>query len=179
MTLVAILFFIAFLLLLSFATLFLAVEAYVVIIGDLKGAPFVRSRKKRIETMILRADISPEKIAVDLGAGDGSIVIAAALAGAHAVGIEINPFLALWARFRIRRRGLANRARIIRGNLFSYPLNGADVVFLYLLPKILPRLKEKCERELKPGARIISNAFPIEGWTPVEVKDKVFVYHKP
>ncbi len=160
-----------------FAVLFSAFEIYAVVIGHLKGAPYVRSPKKYVKTMIELAEIKPGELIIDLGSGDGTIVIEAARKGARAVGIEINPFLVLWSRYRIKKLGLKEQAQIVKGNFFKYSLVDADVILFYLLPKIMNRLKEKFSRELKPGTRIISYAFPIPGWTPRSQKNGVFMYH--
>ncbi len=158
------------------AILFLVIEIYAVIIGHLAGAPFVRSRKEKIKTMIELAQLKPRETVLDLGSGDGSIVIEAAKSGAHAVGIEINPFLVWYSRWRIKRAGLENRAQIIQKNFCDFTLNDADVIFLYLWPSTIEKLKEKLRRELKPEARIVSNGFPIKGWNPIMEKDKVYLY---
>jgi tRNA A58 N-methylase Trm61 len=159
-----------------FGVLFIILEMYVGIIGYYKGAPFVRSKKDRIRTMIELARIRPGMRAVDLGSGDGSIVIEAAKQGSIAVGVEFNPFLVWYARFRARRAGVADRVTIIKGDLFVYPLDNADVLFLYLLPRTLVSLAPKLKTELKPKARIISNAFAFPDWKPIEERNDVRVY---
>ena len=155
---------------------FLTLEIYVGVIGHFKGAPFVRSRKDRIATMIELARIGPGMRVVDLGSGDGSILIAAAKQGAIAAGVEFNPFLVAYSRFRARRAGVGNKVHIIKGDLFNYPLAQTDIVFLYLLPKTLRTLESKLRKELKPSARIISNAFLLADRTPIEEKNDVRVY---
>ena len=160
----------------AFAILFLILEIYVVIIGHLKGAPVVPSNRRKIKTMIDAAKIREGERAVDLGSGDGSVVLAAARRGACATGIEINPFLVLYSRWRIKRAGLQTNALIIKGDFWAYPLSDTDILFLYLLPKTLQKLEKKFMQELKPSARIISNDFQIAGWTPIEVRDKVYLY---
>ena len=155
---------------------YLIFTVYAVIIGDIRGAPFVPSSRGRIHTMIRLAQIVPGETVVDLGSGSGSIVIEAARTHAHTIGIEMNPFLVLYSRWMIRRKGFSDRAKIIRADFRSFSLIHVDIVFVYLLPKTMERIREKFLRELKPGARIISNAFPIPGWTPIKVEDKVFLY---
>lgn len=151
---------------------------YAVVIGSLMGAPYVRSKKEKIARMLAYARITPEDRVVDLGSGDGSLVIAAAAAGAGAViGVEMNPLLVWYSRIRIRRAGFQGRARIIRGNFYTTPLRSTDVLMLYLWPSTLDNLREKMERELEAGSRVVSNAFPVAGWTPVRHEDGVFVYH--
>ena len=159
-----------------FSALFITLEFYVGIIGRLKGAPFVASRPGRIRTMTELACIKEGMRVVDLGSGDGSIVIEAARAGATATGIEMNPFLIPYSRWRARRAEVRGRTLFIRGEIKDFPLHDIDVVFLYLLPGLLSKISEKLSRELKHGAIVISNAFPIPGWTPTQNKDSVFLY---
>lgn len=158
------------------AMFFIILEFSVVIVGHYKGAPFVRSRKDKVRTMIELAGIKPAEFVIDLGSGDGTLVIEAAKRGAKAVGVEFNPFLVWYSRYQIRRHKNL-RAKIIREDLYNYPLHDADIIFVYLLPETLNRLKGKLEKEVKPGTRIVSNAFPIPGWIPAKEKDNVFLYH--
>ena len=148
-------------------------------IADKKGAPYVRSHDDKIKTMIEVGRIKPGEVVVDLGSGDGSLLIAAARAGATCRGIEINPFLIWRSRRLIRKTECANRITITRENFFAASLGDADIVFVYLWPRTMQQLLEKCTRELKPGARVVSNLFPIPQWTPYEERDMIFGYYPP
>jgi len=159
-----------------FSILFITLEYYVGIIGYIKGAPFVPSKPDRIKTMIELADLKDGMHVVDLGSGDGSIVIAAAQKGTYAAGIEMNPFLIPYSRWRAKRAHVTDRTTFIRGELDTYPLHDIDVVFVYLLTPLLAIIKPKLISELKPGSKIISNAFQIQGLTPHHQEDGVFVY---
>lgn len=159
------------------AVLFLTVEIFAVWVSHWYGAPYVKSRKENIKTMLELAKVRPGETAIDLGSGDGSVVIEAARNGAQAIGVEINPFLVWYSRWRIKRAGLKTSATIVRGDFRHYPLSDADVVFLYLWPSTIEKLKEKLSQELKPGSRIISNGFPINGWNVIMERDKVYLYH--
>lgn len=161
-----------------FAAFFSCVGGYSIIHGFFSDAPFVPSSRKKRLTMIELADIKQGDAAVDLGCGNGSLLIEAAKKGAYATGIESNPFLTAASRMRARIAGLQNRITIIKKDLFQYDLGAVDIVFLYLSPHTLEKLKEKLEKELKPGARVISNTFPIPGWTPKKEQDGVFLYIK-
>lgn len=159
-----------------FSVLFITLEFYVGVIGYIKGAPFVPSKPERIATMIDLANLKKGMRVVDLGSGDGSILIAAARHGAIAFGVEMNPFLIPYSRWRARRAGVSDRTTFIRGNIKDCPIHDMDVVFLYLLPSLLKKVSGKLSSELKPGACVISNAFPISEWTPVIEKNGVFMY---
>lgn len=165
--------------LLIFAAIFLLIAVSLFIITDFTGAPFVPSKKEKIKTMLELADIKSGEIVYDLGSGDGALIFEAALYGTRAVGIEINPFLVLYSRFLAGRTGLKNMVAIKWMDFRKFSLNNADVVFLYLWPDTNAKLREKLERELKKSARIISNSFPIKGWTPLQEKNNVFLYLNP
>ena len=141
-----------------------------------KGAPFVRSKRNKIETMLELASIKPEETVVDLGSGDGILLKEAAKKGAKAVGVEINPILAQYSKKQLSLKGFSKNCEVICCNAQDYSLEKADVVFLYLFPPIIEKLKEKFIKELKPDARIVSNAFPITGWKPEIEKNKVYLY---
>jgi len=148
------------------------------------NAPYVPMRRRELKRMLALAKIRAGERLIDLGSGDGKLVLAAAESGARAVGIERQPVLVWTSRLRARMRGLRDRATFVRGNLFGYDLHDADIVCCYLMPKAMARLKEKFERELKPGARVLSNAFSIPGWEPVAVDRDgktapIFVYIRP
>lgn len=162
--------------LMLFAVLFLLLELYVVVIGDIKGAPFVPSEKRKVRIMLELARIKPGETVIDLGSGDGKIIIEAAKKGARAVGVEINPFLVWFSRWRVKRLGLENLVTILRQDFMKYNFGDADAVFIYLLPKAVEKIKAKMFDELKNGARVVSNTFPVQGWEPAEEMEKVRLY---
>jgi hypothetical protein len=128
------------------------------------GAPFLPSYKKTVEKMVEVAQPKPGIRAVDLGAGDGRIVIALAQAGAEAHGYEISPILALWGKYKIWRVGLSGKAFMHWGNFWSKDLSDYDIVTLYGIPHIMEKLETKLQKELKPGAKVISNIFQFPTW---------------
>lgn len=161
-----------------FGLVFIFFEFWVGIISDIKGAPFVRSKKDKIQTMIRLADIKPGMRIMDLGSGDGSILIEAARAGAAGTGVEINPFLVPYSQWRIRRAGFADTIHILKQDFRAADLSNADVIFVYLLPRALKKLESRFAQDLTPGTRIISNSFKLPGWRPETVEDNVYRYVK-
>jgi SAM-dependent methyltransferase len=120
-----------------------------------------------VERILLLAGIQPGERVVDLGCGDGRIVVHAAREfGATAVGVEIDPFRVLWARTWIRFAGLLGRASIVHGNMYSYDVSDADVVILFLSATSNFKLQERIARTLHPGARVVSYYHPVWGWEP-------------
>jgi precorrin-6B methylase 2 len=143
------------------------------------GAPWAPTSLDRVDRMLRLADVEPGQTVVDLGAGDGRIVIRAARRyGAHGIGVEIDPLRWLMATLAIRTLGLRGQARVVRGNMFSYDLGQADVVTLYLLQGTNQRLKPHLSEGLRRGARVVSHAFTLEGWTPVAVdrQQRLYLY---
>lgn len=176
------LFFVLTLILLSLliiaAFLFFIFVLYAVVIGDIFGAPFVRSAKKRIKVMLELADIKPGETVMDLGSGDGTLLIKSAQKGASAIGVEINPFLVLYSKLRARNKNLDKKVKIFYGNLENYDLSEVDVLFIYLMPRTLEKLQEKFSKELKSGARVVSNSFTIPEWKHIMEKERVYLYQK-
>jgi SAM-dependent methyltransferase len=147
------------------------------------NAPWVPLRGRIIDKMLELAELKPGELLVDLGSGDGRVVIRAANKfAARGLGIELNPILVWFSRLEALFRGLRARVKIKRENIFKADLSSADVVALYLFPEISKALGPKLQRELKPGARVVSVAFGLGGWTPVRTVNvgaqKVYFYKK-
>ncbi len=125
------------------------------------------------------AALQPGQALVDLGAGDGRIVmIATRVFKAQAVGVEIDPIRCTIANTLIFLTGLHGKARVICGNMSSYDCHNADVVTVYLLQHTNQKLKEQLGQQLKPGARTVSHTFSMEVWSPIAIDDRkgIFVY---
>jgi cyclopropane fatty-acyl-phospholipid synthase-like methyltransferase len=138
--------------------------------------------------MLELARLKQGETVYDLGCGDGRILIAAARDfGAKAVGIELSPVLARRSREQAEAMGLGHRVSVIEGDLLAADLRDADVVSLYLMTEANSQLRPKLERELKPGARVVSLEFEIRGWKPVKVDKltahrhdyKIYLYEIP
>ena len=140
--------------------------------AGLKGAPWVPSRRDDTQRFLALADIKRGDVVYDLGSGDGRIVFAAAGEGADAHGYELSllPYLAS----QIRRLWSNDRAHIHIHfkDFWRIDLGRADLVYIFLTPPAYAKLKEKFEQELRPGARVVSYVWPIEGWTPKAVNTK-------
>lgn len=129
-------------------------------------AAFVSTPRDVVERMLDLARLDRKDVLVDLGSGDGRIVIAAAKRGcAEAVGYEIDPGLVEVSREALRQAGIANRSRIEARDLFGADLSRATVVALYLPEELLKQLRPQLEG-LSPGARIVSHQFRIPGVPP-------------
>jgi len=115
------------------------------------------------------AGLSAADLVYDLGAGDGRVAIAAARRhGARAIGIEYDARLAHHAQRNAERAGLADRVRIIQGDIFKEDFSGASVLTLYLLDELNQQLRPTILR-MKPGTRVVSNSFAMGDWEPDRV----------
>jgi SAM-dependent methyltransferase len=120
-----------------------------------------------VDRLLDIAKVTDKDFLIDLGSGDGEIVIAAAKRGARALGVEYNAELVEHSRRRAREAGVGERAQFVRGDLFAADLSEATVVALYLTEQINLRLRPKL-LGLKPGTRILSNTFGMGEWLPDE-----------
>ena len=137
-------------------------------------APFVPTPQKIVEAMLRLANVDKYDRVYDLGSGDGRIVITAAKDfKAEAVGVELDDDLYKKSSARIAELGLQKRAKILHANMYHVSLRMATVVTLYLLTSVNERLKPILERDLRPGARVVTHDFQIPGWAP-EKSEMVF-----
>jgi len=127
--------------------------------------PFVGTPMEVVDQMLEMAQVKPGDIVYDLGSGDGRIVIRAAQKyGARGVGVEMDSWLVAKARAAAAKAGVENLVEFRHEDAAKVDLRGATVVTLYMLPWFNDAMKEKFRAELKPGARIVSHDYDIEGW---------------
>jgi len=135
-------------------------------------APWVPSRKKDLKRIFKIANLKPNEIFYDLGCGDGRIIFYAHRNfNVKSIGIELA--LPLFLICKIRQIFHSNKNILFKyKSLFKEDLSKADVIYVFALPRTLEKkLKQKLEKELKPGARVISYCFSIKGLKP-KVIDK-------
>ena len=133
-------------------------------------APYVPSPPQVIRHMLVLAELRPQDVFFDLGAGDGrSVVMAAKGFGARAVGVELREDLVKKALSTVYEEGLQDKVTIVNSDMFNVDLTSADVVFLYLTTSANEKIRPKLETELKKGVRVVSHDYEIVGWKPVKV----------
>ncbi len=131
-----------------------------------KDVVWIPTPDATLEKMLDMARVTPSDVVIDLGSGDGRMVIAAARRGARAYGVEYNPDLVALSRRAAAAAGVADKATFSQGDMFEADISPATVMPLFLLPNHLSTLAPKFLR-LKPGARIVSNTYEIGGgWEP-------------
>jgi protein-L-isoaspartate O-methyltransferase len=147
--------------------------------------PAIPTPQFLVDRMLEAGHVKPGDVVYDLGSGDGRVVISAAQKfGARAVGVELMPDLVRKARERIQALGLADRVTIVEDSALRVDLSPADVVTMWFLTNSNLRLRPHLEKQLKLGARVVSNEFPIRGWKATEmiqvrvgrVEHSIFVY---
>ncbi|MEA3158311.1 MAG: hypothetical protein QOK44_5900 [Betaproteobacteria bacterium] len=134
-----------------------------------KDAPWVPTPAELVETMLDMARVTPQDYVIDLGSGDGRNIIAAAKRGARTLGVEYNPTMIEVSRRIAVKEGVAERATFVQADLYEVDISQATVLTLFLLPENLRKLTPKF-RELRPGTRIVTNRFGIEGWRAEETR---------
>lgn len=128
-------------------------------------SPYAATPESVVVAMLAMANVGASDFVIDLGSGDGRIVIAAAkLHGARGLGVDIDAKLVDLALRLAERDGVADRARFVERDLFETDVSEASVVTIYLLPMIMDRVAAKLRAELRPGARVVTHDFPLPGW---------------
>jgi precorrin-6B methylase 2 len=140
--------------------------------------PFITTPAEVVERMLQVAETRADDLVIDLGSGDGRIVIAAAQKyGARAVGIELDGALVQKSREAARAAQVADKVSFIEGDVLRADISRATVITIYLLPDLMRQLQPRFIQELAPGTRIVSHAFTMAGWAPdrsetVKVKER-------
>ena len=165
---------------LAAALLLTAHAAYAADLQPVKDAgPYVPSPQSVVSDMLRYADVGPGDFLIDLGSGDGRIVLTAAkVFGARGFGVEIKEDLVKRANEAAHKEGLADRVKFLKQDLFKTDISQATVITMYLLPDTVNLLKDKLLTELRPGTRIVSHDYPLTGWIPekyvqMDLEDKV------
>ena len=147
-----------------------------------QGALYVSTTRTRIAAFIEAVPMTKGQILLDLGCGDGRVLRQARKNyQVRAIGYEVN--LMAYLKARVLSVGLKN-VKIIRKNFWSQHLGGANVVFCYLYPDVMPKLSVKLKRELKPGTLVVSCNFKLPGFKSIRIlnpegslhNDPVYIY---
>jgi SAM-dependent methyltransferase len=127
-------------------------------------SPYAATPDSVVDAMLKLAAVGPRDFVIDLGSGDGRLVIAAAKQGARGLGVDIDAKLVDYARRFAARDGVEDRAQFVVQDLFETDVRAATVVTIYLLPSILDRVGRKLRAELAPGTRVVVHDWPLPGW---------------
>jgi SAM-dependent methyltransferase len=138
------------------------------------GAPYLPTLTPQVRTALQLADMQPGDRLLELGCGDGKVLIAAAKQGISSVGYELNPIMAFIAWLRTRRYG--DKIKIVWGDLWRADWPETEVMFVFLLPKFMPKLDTKIVQYKHKPVKLVSFAFPIPGRHVTAQKDGVYLY---
>jgi hypothetical protein len=130
-----------------------------------KDVIWVPTPQPLVERMLDAAKVTANDFVIDLGSGDGRTVITAAKRGAKALGIEYNEKMVELSQRSAAKEGVSDKATFMKADIFESDFSQATVITMFLLPNINVRLRPKI-LDLKPGTRIVSNAFDMGDWTP-------------
>lgn len=166
------------------------------------GAPWVPTWKKDFERIVRLADLKPGETFIELGCGNGRVCRAIAARApspfegegggrgvVHVIGLELSiaQVLIAWLQSKLVRMGTHKghpyNIQIKLGNAFHADLSKVDVVYMFLMPETYEKIRPKLEKELKPGARVITYVWPIPGWTPdvvdeMEGSQKIYLFKR-
>ncbi len=145
----------------------------------ISNVPYFPTPQSTVDRMLELASVGPDDFVVDLGSGDGRIVITAAKKfGARGLGVEIEASLVSLARYQASRAGVADRAKFVTENLFATDLRPATVLTLYLFRELNLRLRPRILEELRPGARVVAHDWDMGEWEP-DVAETIPAPDKP
>lgn len=140
----------------------------------LTGAPYLPTLSPQVTAALELVDLRPGQTLLELGCGDGKVLIAAAKQGINAVGYELNPLLALLAWLRTRR--YHRQIRIIWGDFWRKPWPEAEGIFTFLLPKYMTKLNKKVMQYNHKPVKLVSFAFQVPGKKAAREKSGVYLY---
>ncbi|CCQ91868.1 putative methyltransferase [Nitrospina gracilis 3/211] len=164
----------------SFLLLALALLLAWVVLGPVFfGAPWHWTGQGALRRALDLADAQPGETLVDLGSGDGRVLITAARDyGLKGVGIEIDPVKVWVSRLWAKLSGVSDRVVIHWGNVADHPCKEADIVYLYLSHQAVDRLFPALFASLKPGARVVTQRFCLPGLRPdkIDCGGTLFLY---
>jgi len=164
-----------------FIILFLVILLWI-LVPALYGLPPVPTKPERIQKALKLANLQPDEVFYDLGAGDGRVLLIAARDfRAKAVGLEIGPIQCMLIWLRAVASGHGNKIEVRWENFYKANLQDADVVFVYATSREVMKLAPHLETQLKKGARLVSISADFPEWEPQEFDDRdlIFVYEMP
>lgn len=132
-----------------------------------RETPYVPTPQDVVERMLDMANVKPGEYLIDLGSGDGRIVVTAAQRGARAYGVDLNPKRVAEGVANAAKAKVSDRATFEVRDLFDTDISKADVVTTYLLPLVNLDLRPRLLEQMRPGARLVTHAFHMgDDWWP-------------
>ncbi len=138
--------------------------------------PYVPSSWEKVAIMMKFAQVKKGNITLDLGSGDGRVVMAMAEKGACAHGIEIDTDRVIFSRKNIELAGLSNKAFIHHGSFWNIDMSAFDVITIFGVSLVMKKLEQKLIKEVKPTCRIVSHMFRFPNWPHIRRKRDIYLY---
>lgn len=139
------------------------------------GAPYLPTLKPQVETALELAKLKKGQTLIELGSGDGRVMIAAAKRGINVVGYELNPILVAISWLRTRR--YRKQVTIVWGDFWTRDWPKANAIFTFLLPKYMAKLDSKIKTSNNKRVKLVSFAFKVPN-KKIKKSDKgVYLYH--
>lgn len=138
------------------------------------GAPYLPTLGKQMHIALDLLDLKPGQTMLELGCGDGRVLIAAAERGWHVVGYELNPLLALLCWVRTRRYGSQVQVKCTDFWKAEWPVT--EGIYGFILPRLMPKLHKKVVQDCRNPVKVVSFAFPIQSKRPTREDSGVFLY---
>ena len=138
------------------------------------GAPYLPTLAPQVAAALELADLKSGQTLLELGCGDGKVLIAAAKQGVDVVGYELNPILAVIAWIRTRR--YRSQVKIIWGDFWTRSWPPAEAIFVFLLPRYMEKLHKKCVQYDQKPVKLVSFAFEVPDKKPVRKKAGLYLY---
>lgn len=139
--------------------------------------PFYPSKTKPLNDLKKELNLADNINFIDIGSGDGRIVIWGAKQGFNADGIEYNPFLTLYSRIMILLRGVKNRANIFNKDFRNHDFSKYDFAYLYIFPDHMDSVSGKLFSQMKSGSVVVTNTFKFKDKTPDKTMGRYYIYY--
>jgi hypothetical protein len=139
-----------------------------------RGAPYVPTRHKQLQQALHLLNLKPGQTLIDLGSGDGAMLLAAARRGIYTVGYEINPILVLVSRYRTRKYGKA--VKVIWGNFWKKQWPEADAVFVFLTGNYMEKLDQQMKIRFQRKIKLVTYGFALNNKKPLKKLGALFLY---
>ncbi len=161
--------------LLGLCLLFFTYQFYTKVLQP--GAIYFPSKPTVVNQMLRLAQVGPKDTLIDLGSGDGRILIAAARLGTKTIGYEINPFLVCRSRRYIHQAKLDKLAKVYWKSFWKADFNQATVISVYLFPHLMNRLQGLLEKKINHPIRLVANDYPFPQLAPSKRHHKIYLYY--
>lgn len=138
------------------------------------GPPYVPTLRRQAEVALDLLDMNPGETLLELGSGDGRVVLAAAKRGYNVVGIELNPLLFIISLIVTRK--YRSQVRLIWGTYWGKPWPRADAIFTFMLPRYMGKLDQRIELWHPKPIKLASFAFTVPDREPLATKEGIYLY---